>query len=465
MRLAHALLALPLAQDTATFDDLALSLDLGALEGLEASPGSHEQHRGTWTGQLGEWTVKIHLMAFSRERMGLDTPEDVLRFDELNRAIDDREAGRPPFFFDGQRGLEGAFGWVPYAVVGYADRMEGTKATGTYVALCGITEQSGYQLRVDCSPALGERDRPKFEERLAAMIAYTGPAYDPAWTDDEIEQRWREDAPDSVLEDSKMTAVRTEYYVILTNVGKGTAKGFGKKIDECHEAIREIYPFEDVKGRRLLPIFYFVTPDQYYEWCVKNLKWDVEAARRSKGVATRDVYATYHQATNDPVHIHEATHQIFSQRLGLAGGGSWFQEGVAEYMSDTPVELGIFKNIAKDALENLEDGADLDDGRYIPLEKFVVLPSLLYSSEKNRKAGGSAAGDAYDQAAALIEFVRHGKFCDGKFLPFIHAMGGVARGDKPEIDRAIRRVFGVGLAEFEREFLVYWADRKKPRSK
>lgn len=453
------------SQEGAEFADLDLTLNVDAIEELESSPGVGEQHRGRWTGKLDEWAVEIDLLSFAREAMRLDTPEDVVRLDELHRATQDRAADRPPFVFETKRGLAGAFGWVPYAWVGYADRMEGTKAVGTYVALGGVGETAAYLLRVECTPALSDRDRQELEELLVELVDYTGSAYEPTWTDAEVDERWESDAPDSVLEDSKRQVVRTDYYVIMTNVGKGTARGFGKKIDECYEEIREVYPFEDVEGRRLLPIFYFVTPDQYYEWCVKNLGWEVEAARRSKGVATKDVYATYHQATNDPVHIHEATHQIFSQRLGLVGGGSWFQEGVAEYMSDTPVELGIFKNIAKDALEWLEDGEELDDGAYVPLEKFVVLPSLLYSSEKSRKTGGSAAGDAYDQAAAIVEFVRHGDFCEGKFLPFVHAIGGVARGDKPEIEKAFRRVFGVGLDEFEREFLEYWAKRKKPRSK
>lgn len=256
-----------------------------------------------------------------------------------------------------------------------------------------------------------------------------------------------------MVEQSKLTVVRTEYYLILTNLGKGTAKGFGKKIDEAHEEIRGVFPFESIKEYRLLPIFYFTTPDQYHEWYVKYFDGvTLEEARRSGGVSTGILYATYHQATNSPTHIHEATHQIFRNRLRLSGGGSWFQEGVAEYMSTTTSDLAPLKALAK-------------RGKHVPLSEFVTIKSLLYSSEKDRKTGGSEAADHYAQAAGVIEFLRHGSFGKDRFEEYIARMGRVPRGDREQIEKTLGEVYGITLERFDEEFVKYWTKRKKPKLK
>ena len=90
------------------------------------------------------------------------------------------------------------------------------------------------------------------------------------------------------------------------------------------------FDVEEVEGRKLMPVFLFRTPEQYYAYYSKRAGIPLDKARRSKGHAWLDYYATWYEAPNDPVHIHEATHQIFGNRLNLSGGGSWLQEGVAE---------------------------------------------------------------------------------------------------------------------------------------
>jgi len=301
-------------------------------------------------------------------------------------------------------------------------------------------------LEVSTDPGLSAADRPAVLDWLWSAVRYDGEQRIAEWTDEQIDQRWERDTPEKVFEKAdRYVKLRTKYYVIMTNVGKSTTKAFGKKLDENYEKIREIYPFDDMPAQRLLPIFYYVQKAQYHEWCQKVLKNPMST---SAGVAYGDVYATYHQSANAPVHIHEATHQIFKNRLFLSGGGSWFQEGVAEYMSSKPGEFGAFKGmVTKD--------------KHKPFQEFFGLSSLLGDADTERIKGGSDAGESYTQAAAIVEFVRHSDFGSDKFLEYIHALGAVPRGSIKEIEKALKKVYNVDIEGFEEEFKKYWSKRKK----
>ena len=107
-------------------------------------------------------------------------------------------------------------------------------------------------------------------------------------------------------------------------------------------------------------------------------------AAKSKGHAWRDYYATYYDSPVDPVHIHEMTHQLFANRLHLNGGGSWFQEGVAEDICTSKNDRNVTASQVK-------------KGRHVPLPEFVKIPSLLYSSQAKVTGEGGAAGDQSEQ--------------------------------------------------------------------
>ncbi len=122
-------------------------------------------------------------------------------------------------------------------------------------------------------------------------------------------------------------------------------------MEENYEEITRIFPYEDVKGRRLMPVFLFRTPDQYYDYYAAIANQSREHVSKSKGHAWRDYYATWYEAPGDPVHIHECTHQIFKNRLRLNGGGSWFQEGMAEYIETKENERNAVRMSTADGHE------------------------------------------------------------------------------------------------------------------
>lgn len=438
-----------LASEKYTIEDLQLEVDLSGLEKVEGGVTERGHRRGHWKAVFDGTPVEVQLFTL-READGFqfDDPSEVLDVISWNRGNESRAKGGPGYTFSSDGPLAGPFGRVPYGWIAVHDVYTGTKLDGHEIFYGGITTDAGYYLEFTSREVFDEDKLDAFEVWAAKSVVYTGETIVPEWTDEEVEERWAASAPDKVIEKGRREILRTDYYIIFTDLGASTARGFAKKVDENYEKVRSVFPFDDMPGQRLLPIFYFSDSPQYYDWCVKNLSWNREQAERSAGVASGDVYATYHKAIGAPVHIHEQTHQIFKNRLRLGGGGSWFQEGVAEYMSSKPAELGEVKRYAK-------------KGTTTPFEEFMVVPSLLMSSaEGSRKEGGSISGGAYTQAAAIIEFVKHSKFGEDAFLDWVHVMGKVGRGDLPAIKRGINQVYGVSLEDFEAEFREYWSKRK-----
>ena len=298
-------------------------------------------------------------------------------------------------------------------------------------------------------PALLKEQREEFRELLAGAVTYTGESLDPDWSEEEAWTRWEKVAPDKLLEDpGDLLVLRTDHYIIFTNQGKGTTRSFGKVMEECYEKIRTVFPFEDIKGQRLMPLFLFRTDEQYVQFLVKAAGMTEANARRTAGVAFGDCYATSFASKTDPVHIHEATHQIFRNRLFLGGGGSWYQEGAAEYIENEPNVTTVVRNL-------------VGKGRGLDLREMMQMRSLLFSSSTDRVDGSSAAGEAYKQAGLLMEYIRQSDDHKENFLDYIHAVGRVGRNDMPAIERAIQQTLGVSVEELNEGLIEYCKGRQR----
>jgi len=437
------------------FEDLALTLRFPATLALVEQPAPTEANvRAAWSGQLGASALSVRLVVIGPGFFGSAFEEPSQVMDVIRWSLTDPTGvGDSTFEFDELSLLPGLFGWAEYAALAVSAEPDGGVGTGTGIdtgtpaprqalRLVGLLESVGYAVELFARPPLAAADAKLAREALTRCVAYDGPRRVAKWTDDEAKARWEKDAPDAVRGDLEI--LRSPHYIILTNSSGG--KSFAKKMEECYAEIRKAFPFDEVEGRRLMPVFLFRTKDQYCDFFPKALNSTVEAGRRTGGIASRDLYATWYEAPGDPVHIHEATHQIFANRLGLGGAGSWFQEGVANYMSTKDNQRGDAARAVK-------------KGRSMPLPEFMHVESLLFSSKADDKSGGDEAGDQYELAALLIEFVRESKFGKAKFQDFIHAVGVTPRGDVPAIEAAIQRVYGVDLAGFEQQFVAYCKKR------
>ena len=441
------------AQETAEaqfeLEELELKVDFTGLEELKGGLRRSGQRRGSWRAKYNGVDISINLDALTVEDdWDLSTPSEIPAVIGNHRGNALRKKGGS-YSFEISKSLEGKFGYVPYGWLAAHDTNTGTKKDGYDILVGGVTKAGAYFLDMKIKTRFSDEEWVDFEKWACGVFDYTGEVMDPNWTEDESGSRWEQSMPDSVEGNGNNQVIRSKYYIIFTNVGKSTVRSFAKKADENYEKVRSVFPFEDLPGQQLLPIFYFVNKSEYIDWCVKNLSWSAKQAERSAGVASGDAYSTYHKSINAPTHIHEQTHQIFRNRLHLSGGGSWFQEGVAEYICSQQSEFNEIKQRAK-------------DGKTQPFEEHFTVPSLLMSSSSgSRKEGGSVAGGAYTQAGSVIEFVKHSKFGKDKFLDWVHAMGKVGRGDLPAIKRGLSDVFSVTLEEFEAEYIKYWSKRKK----
>lgn len=395
-----------------------------------------DQIVASWTGKCASSTFRLGVRELPSAEFDLADPLDVAELILRNERLE-----RPNFAYDEQRTLSGHFGAAPQAILARTLLTEqaSTRTSGVFFYLCGVTDKSGYVIEMSIQPMPDSATLASVNEFFAKGIAWKGTPRDPRWTDEEAFARWQQDAPDlKKIEKGKL--LRTAHYIILTNASGG--KAFGEKMEECYTAIKAVYPFEETLGERLMPVFLFRNPDEYYEFFKRQFDSTLEQARRSKGVASGDFYATWYEAPKDPVHIHEATHQIFGNRLRLRGGGSWFQEGVAEYMSTVANERNTAaRNVKKN--------------RQMPLAKFVEVESLLFSAKEGSKSGEDEASSQYELAAFLIEFLRESKFSKDKFSAWFHAVGAVPRNDVAAVEAATRETLGVDLAGLEAEWIEY----------
>jgi hypothetical protein len=392
-----------------------------------------------WTGKCGSSSFRLGVRLLPADQFHLDEP---LSVSEL--VLQNERRDRPNFAFDEQRILAGRFGLAPHAILTRALLSEAgsTKTSGVRFNVCGVVDAGGYVVELAIEPLPDTATLASVTEFLSKGITWKGTPRNARWTDEEAAARWAKDSPElKKIEKGKL--LRTEHYIILTNASGG--KTFGEKMEECYDAIKATYPFEETPGERLMPVFLFRTPDEYHAFFMRQFEAPLEQARRSKGVASGDFYATWYEAPKDPVHIHEATHQIFGNRLRLRGGGSWFQEGVAEYMSTSDNDRNTAARTVKRE-------------RQLPLAEFVVIQSLLFSSKEDAKSGADASSQ-YELAAFLIEFLRESKFSKDKFPAWLRAVGRTPRNDVAAIEAATRETLGVSLAELDAEWVEYATKR------
>jgi hypothetical protein len=430
------------------FPDLGLTVTLPAsfTEVKELPVGNSGQLRQRWSAKLGsaDLDIQVYALALGAE-FQFEEPEDVM--DLVLDNLRDPKHGDPNYSFEDQHLVAGKFGVCPYASLarGAVRGSDGTQELATRFMLGGMLEKFGYTVELVASPKPGPEGEKEIVHFLETGIAYKGAVRDSKWSDAEVKARWAKDAPDKLAaKPADLKIIRTAHYVVMTDSSGG--KSFAEQMEKNYEAIKKVYPFDDVAGRLLMPVFLFKTPDEYYEYYAKQFESTEEEARKSKGVASGDWYATWYESPGDLVHIHEGTHQIFHDRLRLPGGGSWFQEGVAEFMSSTRND----RNVAASSVRK---------GKHTALVDFIKIKSLLWSAAEDKK-GGDEAASHYDLAALLIEFLHESKFGKDKFQDFVHTVGLVPRNSPAAIERAVQAVYGTDLAGLDKQWVEYCKARK-----
>tara|TARA_R110002072_G_scaffold69483_14_gene168490 strand:- start:350 stop:1729 length:1380 start_codon:yes stop_codon:yes gene_type:complete len=449
--LAPAVLALavsthaPTRDDAVVFEDLHLQITPLELEGVKHEVSERDLERASWKGKLG--TTEIHIQLL-KQSGAFGEPDAVIEY-----AVDNMSRGKFAYVISEDFFLQGDYGFASFAACSAGEvREEGrTGSIASRYLLSSLLPDGAYIVQVDCTPRADKDVDAAVRKFFEDGVVYDGDERDAEWTQDQVRDRWLQDTPDDLHEDFllklrkpgwvKKAIIRTDHYLVMTNSSGG--KAFAKQLEKNYDEIRKIYPFAEVKGRQLMPVFLFQNADEYYGFYARKTGISKQQAARSKGHAFMDYYATWYEEPGDPVHIHEQVHQIFKNRLSLWGGGSWFQEGVAEYVSSSkPDRVGVAYLVKKD--------------RHTKMRDFCQLPSLLYSSNPDGKtSGGSEAGDHYKQAALFIEFLREDKKRKKQFPDFLQRMGKVPRGYMKGIADVFQDVYGETIDEVDAAFQAY----------
>ena len=396
---------------TVTLEGGRLSLDASALAALDKQADTDDQLREWWVGTLGSAEVLVEIRIYANAKYQMTEPEEVSRFVEACFA-DPERGGVTGFRFGEVAIVRGEFGWAPFACFA-----SGKRGDGEVLSLCGIYPTLSYSVTVEAKSTLDKGDRDALVALLRGMKSECKPR-DPAWSDTEVATRFGISRP---------KIIRTKHYVVVTNASAG--KLFAKKMEECYKKITKAFPIHEVEGRRLLPVYLFRRPKEYYDFCLRESNMRPFEARATKGHAYRDFYATYYDSPNDAVHMHEATHQVFSSRLFLPGGGSWFQEGLAEYMCTKRNER---KAAARPWVKK---------GR-LPLAEMIRQEALQEPF--------------YPVAASFIEFLRESKQHRDKFPNLIQTFGRMEQPDFKQVDAALRSIYGAGMSEIGPAWVKYW---------
>jgi hypothetical protein len=425
--------------------ELGLTITLPPqLTELAENPSPSGRMKCDWSAKLGDANVRIALFVLPGADFEFFEPDDVAEL--LLASLRDPASGDPSFAFERTSIAAGSFGYAPFAAIGFGamHRHNSATPTGTAFVLGGLLKDGGYAIEARAEPALSERDAQVIADFLAKGIAYQGDERNAAWSDEEALARWTRDAPAS-LQKKLEPILRTEHYIILTD--SSGRKAFGDKMEEFYAAIQKTYPFDEVPGRRRLPVFLFKKAEEYYEFCSQARQMPRDDAIRSRGHASRDYYATWYAGTGDPVDLHEGTHQVFTNRLHLSGGGSWFQEGVAEYMSTNFNVRGIAARAVK-------------SNAHKALAELIRVKSLLFGPHPDEAKTNERPMDPYLEAAFFIEFLHDCEWTKDRFQRAIHALGEAPPNDVAAIERAFRGVYDADIAGIEAQWIEYAKNRR-----
>lgn len=291
--------------------------------------------------------------------------------------------------------------------------------------------EAGKPYRLEVCALHGQRGR--YEVELYA--GKPDPSHALTWSEEAIAQRIAQVFEADKVD--KVKVVESKHYLVLTDSGAG--KKFGKILDnDIYKGFFKFYGVKAPKEHRPLWVYLFNNRDDYIVFLQRNLGMTEGQARQTGGIAFRDFYATSYTSPRDPVHWHECAHQIMSNLLGLGGGGSWYQEGIAECYED---EISHFNRRAETRVLITTKAA-------VPLRDLFGAQSMLFSAGENKRGSGGAGG-MYGQASSVILMLKEGRKTKKKFVEFLFAMGRVPRSDLDAIEAVLQDVYGFGIDEFD----------------
>ncbi|GEM_PF-2903467 len=204
-----------------------------------------------------------------------------------------------------------------------------------------------------------------------------------------------------------------------------------------------IGPFDRDLGHPDLTIFLHRTRNGYLLAALRS-GIPREQAEAMDGHAWDRFYSTWYAGPRDPIHIHEATHQVMAAVYGLDGGGPWLQEGIAQWVESRFSRLDP-RRLARNLLRR---------SRAPDFDEMLRAKSFLH---RNRR-GLVGSKDLYELASSLLAFLREKR--PEAFPDFLLETGILPDTRKKLCEEAIEHSLGWDMDELEARWKAWALDRK-----
>jgi hypothetical protein len=446
-----ALGALPLQGDPAVvpYKEHSFTLKLPPLESLEKKDlGEH--CAGEWLGKYKGSDVHFRLYFTPNEQDDFVEPDDVV--EGLRDVVTGPDSGRAPedvgtkFSFGGIRPVAAAAaGTSPIVAVLAirAWRKEDPKTEGLVVLASGLLASKAWLVRLDAWPAPAAEDATALVASVEKCAAYEGKPREAKWTDDEALAYWKKFAPPG-SEKKFEKPLRSEHFIVLTN---STSPGpYAKKLETKYAAIKKILPFEEAKGRRLLPIVLFRTEGEFQTFYRHVYKMETKEDVHDGSLVLDRYLATSCDNDDDYEDMLDLMRLCLWNRQHAQAGGRWFQNGLRTYAATKP----------KERFESLHA---VKSGKFTPLETLLDEGSWAEQDERWEKRGATKEADFWEQSALWMEFFHDGPFPKDAFQRFVETVGAIPEGQSARVKETVESIYGADVASLQKKWVEYFAKR------
>ena len=430
------------------YKDLSFTLRLPPLESLETKDlGEH--CAGEWLGKYKGSDVHVRLYLESNEKGDFVEPDDVV--EGLRDVVTGPDSGRAPedvgtkFSFGGIRPVAAPAGISPIVAVLTirAWRKEDPSTEGLVVLASGLLASKAWLVRLDAWPAPAAEDATALVAAVEKCGTYDGKPREAKWTDDEATAYWKKIAPPGT-EKKLEKPLRSEHFIVITN---STSPGpYAKKLETKYAAIKKILPFEEAKGRRLLPILLFRTDDDFQTFYRHVYKMEPKDDVGEGSLVLDRYLATSLDNDDDQEDMLDLMRLCLWNRQHAPAGGKWFQNGLRTYAATKP----------KERFESLHA---VKSGKFTPLETLLDESAWHEQDKRWQKRGATKEADFWEQSALWMEFFHDGPFPKDAFPRFVETVGAIPDGEKARVKDAVESIYGADAATLQKKWVEYFSKR------
>ena len=429
------------------FEELALSFRLPAIESIEKKDLG-EKCAGEWLGKHkgSDIHLRFYVLPNSNERFVepdeiVDTWRGILTGPDDERAPEDQGT---QFTVGAIRAIPAPAGTSPIlAELSLTAVREGADTQGLVLLTAGILPENAWLVRLDAWPAPSAEDTAALVASVEKCVAYEGKVREAKWTDEEALAYWKRIAPPGT-EKKWEKPTRTEHFIVLTN---STSPGpYVRKLEAKYATIKKILPYEEVKGRRLLPILLFRTDDDFQAFYRHVYEMETKEEVEEGSLVLDRYLATSCDNDDDHEDLLDLMRLCLWNRQLAPGGGPWFQNGIRQYAATRPKE----RTEALRAIKN---------GKFTPLATLLDAGGWVEQARERDERGTTKEAGYWGQSALWMEFLHDGPLPKDSFRKFVATVGAIPGEEPKRIGRAIETIYGMDLAALQKKWVEYFSKR------